>query len=254
MKTVILAGGQGTRLSEYTRIIPKPMVKIFNKPILFHISDHYKKFGFKDFIIATGYKGEYIKKYFKQSKNFTQIYSQFLKKKELLFKEKKTEATFLLVNTGRKTMTGGRIKRLSHHLKNDNFMLTYGDGICDINIKKIFNFHKKNKKIVTITAVSPPSRFGALQFQKKKNIVVKFEEKKFFFNSWINGGYFVMKPEFLKYLKSDSTYLEREPLQTMAKKKQLIAFKHKGFWQCMDTIRDKKKLELYFRNKKKYAR
>jgi len=250
MKIVILAGGQGTRLSEYTKIIPKPMVKVGTKPILFHITDQYKKHGFKEFIIATGYKGEYIEKYFKQSTNFIELYDQFSNKAELLFKEKKTETTFLLVKTGLKTMTGGRIKRLYHHLKNDSFMLTYGDGVCDVNIKKLLSFHKKNKKLVTVTAVRPPSRFGALKFGTKSSMVIGFEEKTGFFDSWINGGYFVVEPAFLKYLKSDSTYLEREPLKIVTKKKQLVAFKHEGFWQCMDTIRDKKKLELFYKDKK----
>ena len=251
MKIVILAGGQGTRLSEYTKIIPKPMVKVNNKPILFHITDQYKKYGFKEFIIATGYKGEYIEKFFKQSKNFIELGNQSLKNKELLFEEKKTSTTFLLVKTGLKTMTGGRIKRLYHHLQNDTFMLTYGDGVCDVNIKKLLNFHKKNKKLVTVTAVRPPSRFGALKFGTKNNTVIGFEEKTSFFDSWINGGYFVIEPSFLKYFKSDTTYLEREPLKIVTKIKQLVAFKHKGFWQCMDTIRDKKKLELFYKAKKK---
>ena len=249
MKVVILAGGQGTRLSEYTKIIPKPMVKIANKPILFHITDHYKKYSFNEFIIATGYKSDFIENFFKRSKKFKEIKKKFLKKNEFLFIEKSSNASFLVVRTGLKTMTGGRIRRLSHHLNEDNFMLTYGDGVSDININSLLKFHKKNKKMVTISAVRPPSRFGALKINEKKNIVNSFEEKTSFFDSWVNGGFFIINKNFLKYIKSDKTYLEKEPLQTVTKKKQLAAFKHKGFWQCMDTSRDKKKLELFFRKK-----
>ena len=220
MKVVILAGGQGTRLSEYTRTIPKPMVKINGKPILIRIIEHYKKYGFNEFIIAAGYKGHIIKKY-------------FIKKKK--------DIKIIVVDTGLKSMTGGRIKRLSNYLKDETFMMTYGDGLADINIKKLVNFHKKNKKIITMTVVRPPARFGFVKLKGKK--VDYFKEKSKLDEGWINGGFFVIEPVFLKYIKNDQTYLEREPLERVCKKKELGAYKHKGFWQCMDTIRDKKILE-----------
>tara|TARA_B110000483_G_C18071578_1_gene494315 strand:+ start:259 stop:969 length:711 start_codon:yes stop_codon:yes gene_type:complete len=228
MKVVILAGGFGTRLSEYTTKIPKPMVKIKNKPILMHIIDHYVKYGFNEFYIALGYKKEIIKKYIRSVK---------LKKNIKIH----------LVDTGEKTMTGGRIKRLEKYINNETFMMTYGDGLSNINLKKLLNFHKTNKKLVTLTAVRPPARFGAIKL--KKNLVSYFKEKSKMDEGWINGGYFVIEPSFLKYIKGDSTYLEREPLEKATLKKQLSAFRHKGFWQCMDTKRDKDRLEEIFKKK-----
>ncbi len=225
MKVVILAGGLGTRLSEYTKIIPKPMVKVAGKPILIHIMNHYYKYGFKDFYIALGYKGEIIKKYFKKDRNKWNVN---------------------LIHTGQKTMTGGRLKRLKRFIGKETFMMTYGDGLSDIDIKKLLSFHKKNKKTVTLTAVRPPARFGALKI--KGNKVSYFKEKSKVDEGWINGGYFVMEPKFLDYIKNDGTFLEKEPLEKIANKGQLCAFKHNGFWQCMDTKRDKDKLELILRN------
>ena len=227
MKVVILAGGFGTRLSEYTRTIPKPLVKIGNKPILVHIMKLYSKYGFNEFIIALGYKGSLIKKYFKKN----------------IFPWK-----IELVDTGFNTMTGGRIKRLKKYLKNDQFFLTYGDGVSNVNIKKLLNFHKKNKKIGTLTAVRPPARFGAIKI--KNNFVNYFKEKSKLDEGWINGGFFVFEPQFLDYIKNDNTYLEKEPLEKLSKQNQLVAYKHKSFWQCMDTLRDKKILEKEFKNKK----
>ncbi len=227
MKVVILAGGFGTRLSEYTESIPKPLVKIGNQPILIHIMKHYHKFGYKDFIVALGYKGSLIKKYFNENKFPWRVE---------------------LVNTGLKTMTGGRIKRLKKYLNKDRFMLTYGDGISNVNIKKLVKFHIKNCAIGTLTAVRPPARFGAIKIYK--NYVNYFKEKSKLDEGWINGGFFVFEPEFLKYIKSDSTYLEKEPLEKLSKEKKLIAFKHQKFWQCMDTLRDKKLLEKYYKIKK----
>ena len=229
MKTVILAGGLGTRLSEYTRTIPKPMVAIRGKPILIHIMEQYAKYGFKEFIIALGYKGHIIKKYFSQ-KNY----------------EKKGWKVDL-VETGKKTMTGGRLKRLKKHLHNKSFMLTYGDGLSNVNLKKLLKFHKSQKKIITVTAVRPPARFGALKLKGK--YVSYFKEKSQMDEGWINGGFFVIEPKFLNFIKSDNTFLEREPLEKVTKIKQLVAFKHDSFWQCMDTIKDKEKLEEVLKKK-----
>jgi glucose-1-phosphate cytidylyltransferase len=220
MKVVILAGGFGSRISEYTKTIPKPMIAINKKPILVHIMEHYAKFGFKEFYIALGYKGNIIKKY---------------------FKKKKFKWSINLIDTGLNTMTGGRIKRLKKYLKNETFFLTYGDGVSDINLKKLLKFHKKNKNLVTLSAVRPPARFGAIKLSGNK--VKVFKEKDIMDEGWINGGFFVIEPKFLDYIKNDSTFLEKEPLEKASKAGQLFAYKHEGFWQCMDTKRDKDKLE-----------
>ena len=227
MKVVLLAGGLGTRISEYTKTIPKPMIKINGKPMLLHIMHYYAKYGFKNFYIALGYKGEIIK-------NF--------------FNKKFFDWNINLIETGKNTMTGGRLKRLTKHIGNETFLMTYGDGLSNVNLKNLIKFHRKNKKLVTLTAVRPPARFGALKL--KGQHVSYFKEKSHLDEGWINGGFFVMEPKFLKSIKNDNTYLEREPLETMTKKKQLIAFRHKGFWQCMDTKRDKDNLEKTLKNKK----
>ena len=227
MKVVILAGGFGTRLSEYTKTIPKPMIEINGKPIIFHIMKLYAKYGYKDFYIALGYKGEIIKKFFKN--NFF-------------------DWKINLIETGKNTMTGGRLKRLKKYIGQETFMMTYGDGVSNINLKKLLRFHNKNKKIATLTAVRPPARFGALKIEGQN--VSYFKEKSKLDEGWINGGFFVIEPEFFKFIKNDQTYLEREPLEKLTKKKQLAAFKHSGFWQCMDTKRDKDKLDKVFKNKK----
>ena len=228
MKVVILAGGMGTRISEYTKTIPKPMIKINKKPLLVHILEHYYKYGFNDFYIAAGYKGNVIKRYFK--------------KKHPKFK-------ISIIDTGKKTMTGGRLKRLKKIIGNERFMMTYGDGVCNLNLRSLINFHKKQKKLVTLTAVRPPARFGALKLKVSK--VAYFKEKSKLDEGWINGGFFVMEPKFLDYIKNDKTYLEREPLEKVCKINQLNAFKHLGFWYCMDTKRDKDNLENILRNRKK---
>jgi glucose-1-phosphate cytidylyltransferase len=227
MKIVILAGGLGTRISEYTKIIPKPMIRINKKPIIYYIMKHYSNYGFKDFYIALGYKGHIIKKYFKKN-NFGWNIN--------------------LIDTGQKTMTGGRLKRLKKHLGNEPFMLTYGDGLSNVNIKKLLTFHKKNKKLVTLTAARPPARFGAIKILGNK--VKYFKEKSKLDEGWINGGFFVMQPEFLNYIKNDQTFLEREPMELLTKKNQLVAFKHNDFWQCMDTIRDMDYLNIEMKKKK----
>ena len=224
MKVVILAGGFGTRISEYTRTIPKPMIKVKSKPMLVHIMEHYSKYGYNDFYIALGYKGKIIKDY---------------------FKNKKFKWNINLINTGLKTMTGGRLKRLKTILGNERFFLTYGDGLSNVNIKKLLNFHKKNKKLVTLTAVRPPARFGAIKLSGNK--VKSFKEKSKMDEGWINGGFFVIEPDFLNYIKNDKTFLEKEPLEIATKKNELMAFKHTGFWQCMDSKKDKDKLEKILR-------
>ena len=220
MKVVILAGGFGTRMSEYTKTIPKPMVTIKGKPLIYNIMKHYAKYGYKNFYIALGYKGSVIKDYFKKNT---------------------FDWNIKLIETGLKTMTGGRLKRLSKYLKDETFLMTYGDGISNVNIKKLIKFHKKNKKKFTLTAVRPPARFGALKINGK--MVTYFKEKSKLDEGWINGGFFVIEPEFLKYIKGNQTYLEKEPLEKICKAKQLSAFKHSGFWQCVDTKRDLEKLK-----------
>ncbi len=228
MKVVILAGGLGTRISEYTKTIPKPMIKICGKPIIHRIIDHYIKYGHREFYIALGYKGYVIKKYFNKIK---------------LNKNVKVN----LIETGKNTMTGGRIKRLKKFLDN-TFLLTYGDGLSNINIKQLVKFHKKNKKLVTLTAVRPPARFGFIKIKGKS--VKYFREKNALDAGWINGGFFVMEPKFLNFIKNDKTFLEQEPFKILTKKNELLAFKHEGFWQCMDTLRDKKILEDKVKEKK----
>ena len=227
MKVVILAGGFGTRLSEYTKTIPKPMINVGGQPILLHIMKLYAKHGFKNFYIALGYKGEVIKKF---------------------FNKKFYDWNINLIETGKDTMTGGRLKRLKKYIGNETFMMTYGDGLSDINLRKLYNFHKKNKKLVTLTAVRPPARFGALKIKGKN--VTYFKEKSKLDEGWINGGYFVIEPTFFNFIKNDKTYLEREPLEQVTKKKELTAYKHKGFWQCMDTKRDKDKIDNILKSKK----
>jgi len=226
MKVVILAGGLGTRIPEYTESIPKPMVQIGKKPILEHLINIYSKFNLNDFIIALGYKGEIIKEYFKNYKGKSKIN---------------------LIETGQNTMTGGRLKRLKKEIGNNTFMLTYGDGLSDVNINKLLEFHKKSKKLVTVTAVRPPARFGFIKF--KENEVISFKEKSKLDVGWINGGFFVIEPKFLDYIENDKTYLEREPLEKLVKEKQISAYRHEGFWQCMDTLRDKKILDDMIKNK-----
>ena len=228
MKVVIFAGGFGTRISEYTKTIPKPMIKINGIPIIMYIINHYKSYGYKDFYIALGYKGNVIKKYFKNFKN--------------------KNIKINLIDTGLRTMTGGRLKRLSKFLKNETFLATYGDGLSNVNLDKLVKFHKKNKKLVTLTAVRPPARFGTIKL--KGNKVSYFREKSSLDEGWINGGFFVIDSKFLKFIKNDKTFLERDPFEQLTKKKQLLGFKHNGFWQCMDTLRDKEILEKKVKEKK----
>ncbi len=212
LKVVILAGGKGTRLKEHTNSIPKPMVKVLGKPIILHIIEHYQKFGIRNFIIASGYKSKIIKNFFKNKKNIKVIY------------------------TGKDTLTGGRLKKLKKYVSN-TFFLTYGDGLSDINIRSLLKFHFKHKKIATITAVHPISRFGEITLNNQ-NTVLKFNEKPQVKNDWINGGFFLFNKEIFKYLRNDQEILEKYPLQKLSQIKQLKAYKHKKFWHCIDTIRD----------------
>tara|TARA_B100001057_G_C22847107_1_gene949497 strand:+ start:1285 stop:1980 length:696 start_codon:yes stop_codon:yes gene_type:complete len=221
MKVVILAGGLGTRISEYTKTIPKPMIKICGKPIIHRIIDHYVSYGHNEFYIALGYKGKVIREYFKKKK---------INKKVKIH----------LIDTGKNTMTGGRLKRLKNYLT-ETFLLTYGDGLSSVNLDKLIKFHNKNKKLVTLTAVRPPARFGVIKINR--GIVKYFREKNSLDAGWINGGFFVIDPKFINLIKNDNTYLEQEPFKKATYKKQLLAFKYSGFWQCMDTLRDKEILE-----------
>jgi len=228
MKVIILAGGLGTRISEYTKSVPKPMILVNNTPILVHIMKHFSRYGFNEFIIAIGYKGELIQKYFKKNK----------------FKNWKVD----VVKTGKNTMTGGRLKRLEKLLsKNKEFFLTYGDGVSNIDLNKLLKFHNKHNKIATISTVRPPARFGFIKLNKNK--VNCFREKSSLDQGWINGGFMIFNNKIFKYLKNDQTYLERDPLEKLSNKGQLYAFKHYGFWQCMDTLRDKELLEKSIRKK-----
>lgn len=228
MKVIILAGGFGTRLSEYTKILPKPMVRVNDKPILLYIMKHFAKYGHKEFYIALGYKGEIIKNYFKKKFFDWKIH---------------------LIETGKNTMTGGRLKRVGQFVNNERFFMTYGDGVSNVNLNKLLQFHKKNKKLVTLTAVRPPARFGVLRFNG--TLVSRFKEKSKSDDNWINGGFFIMEPEFLKFLKNDETILEKRPLENIAKMKQLAAYKHEGFWQCMDTKKDRDLLQKILVKRKK---
>ena len=239
LPVIILAGGKGSRIIEYTKTVPKPLVKINRVPILIRIINHYISHGFKDFIVATGYLHHVIYKYF--YKNFKKKNNEYIYNKNIKIK---------LVFTGLNTMTGGRVLRLKKYIikKNKQFCLTYGDGLSDINLSKLVNFHKKHKKIATLTTVRPPARFGYLKL--KNNQVLEFGEKKNVDAGWINGGFFIFDEKIFNYIKNDITFLEKEPLENLASDRQLRAFKHYGFWQCMDTLRDKIYLDEYFKKNK----
>jgi glucose-1-phosphate cytidylyltransferase len=243
MKTIILAGGLGTRLAEETVTKPKPMVEIGGIPILWHIMNSYSNYGFKDFAVALGYKGDYIKQFFLNYKS---------RKSDVIIDLKSGNTEFLndfsedwkvgLYDTGLNSMTGGRLLNLKKLFKpGESFMLTYGDGVCSIDIKKLVEFHKNHGKIATLTAVRPNARFGSLQIEDD-NSITKFKEKPQIGEGWINGGYFVFNYEIFDYLENESTILERNPLENLAIQNQLKAFHHSGFWHCMDTIRDKESL------------
>jgi len=229
MKTIILAGGLGSRIPEYTKQVPKPMIQIGSLPMLSHIMRIFKSYGYDNFIIAAGYKIKVIEKYYQNSKEFKNI---------------------KIVNTGNATMTGGRILKLKKFFKKDeNFFMTYGDGLSDVNLNKLETFHKKHKKIATVTAVHPPVRFGELKIKNTK--VIKFDEKPDSRSSWINGGFFILNYGVFNYIKNDKTVFEKFPLEMLSKNNHLMAYKHEGFWKCMDNMGDKNFLDKMFKNKKK---
>jgi len=238
MKVLLLAGGFGTRLSEETDIRPKPMVEIGGKPILWHIMKIYSQYGFNDFVILLGYKGYYIKEYFANYYLHQSNVTFDMKNGQMEVHNNSSEPwKVTLLDTGLDSMTGGRIKRAKEFIGNKTFMLTYGDGVSNVNIKELLSFHQKNKTKVTMTAIQPAGRFGALDINS--NLVKEFVEKPAGDGNWINGGFMICEPEVLDLIESDSTVFEQYPLQTLAEESQLSAYKHEGFWQCMDTLRDK---------------
>jgi glucose-1-phosphate cytidylyltransferase len=242
MKVIILAGGLGSRLSEYTENIPKPMVTVGGKPILWHIMNRYAKYGFTDFYLALGYKAEVIKEYFLNYRNLNSDFTINLSTGSIYsYQENKNDWKVTLIDTGKETMTGGRVKRMQSFIENETFLLTYGDGVADINIDELIKFHKSHGKMVTVSAVRPSARFGELDIDK--GLVTAFQEKPQTKHGWINGGYFVIEPEFFDFIKDDKTILEKEPLERVSAIGQLMAYHHHGFWQCMDTKREKDILE-----------
>ena len=244
MKVVILAGGLGTRISEETDFRPKPMIEIGGKPILWHIMKIYSSFGFNDFVICCGYKGYLIKEYFANYFLHQADVTIDLQKNSLEVHQSNAEPwKITLVDTGLNTMTGGRIKRIQKYVEG-TFFLTYGDGIGDINIKELFDFHKKNNKKVTVTVVQPSGRFGSIQFDSKEEVkVFAFQEKPKGDGAWINGGFFVCEPAIFDYIDDDKTIWERKPLECLAANGELVAYRHYGFWRPMDTLREKTELE-----------
>jgi glucose-1-phosphate cytidylyltransferase len=242
MKIVILAGGLGTRLAEETEIKPKPMVEIGERPILWHIMKQYAAYGFNEFCIALGYKGAEIKRYFIEYKDLDGSMTLSLRDRRILSHDRHAEDwTLHFIETGLNTMTGGRVKRVEPMLRDGTFMLTYGDGVSNVPLNKLLEFHKAHGKLATVTAVRPPARFGGMEFEGDR--VTRFTEKPQVGEGWINGGFFVFEPAVLEYIEGDATTLEREPLERLANDKQLMAYRHDGFWQCMDTLRDKRLLE-----------
>lgn len=251
MKVVIFAGGLGTRISEESHLKPKPMIEIGQYPILWHIMKIYSHYGFNEFIICLGYKGHIIKEYFAnyfmygadvtfdmRIPNHMEVHSEVVEPWKVT-----------LVNTGLETQTGGRLKRVRKYLGNDTFLLTYGDGVSDINIKDTITFHKKHKKIATVTAVQPSGRYGILGISEDST-VLEFVEKPKNLDAWVNGGFFVLEPEVLDYIEGDAISFEGAPLSNLAREGQIAAFRHKGFWKCMDTMRDKNQLENMWDNER----
>ncbi|ABU59148.1 MULTISPECIES: glucose-1-phosphate cytidylyltransferase [Roseiflexus] len=242
MKVAILAGGVGSRLSEETEVKPKPMVEIGGRPILWHIMMHYAHYGFKDFVIALGYKGEVIKKYMVDYCSLNSNLKVNLRSGTVEMNGGyRPDWNVELIDTGIPTNTGGRIKRLAPYIGNETFMLTWGDGVSDVNLHALLEFHRSHGKLATLTAVRPPARFGHLELDGDR--ITEFNEKPQTGEGWINGAFFVLEPAVFDYIDGDDTAWEREPLQRLAREGQLMAYRHTSFWQCMDTLRDKKLLE-----------
>jgi glucose-1-phosphate cytidylyltransferase len=243
MKVAILAGGLGTRLSEETTVKPKPMVEIGGIPMLVHIMNYYSAFGYKEFVVALGYKGEYIKDYFLNFYHHLSDLTIELGSGEVKVHPggKGKDWTVHLLDTGINTQTGGRLKKMAEFIGNEPFFLTYGDGVSNVDLRKLLNFHQKEGKLVTLTAVRPPARFGQMEMDGSN--ITHFEEKPQIGEGWINGGFFVLEPQVVDYIAGDEIYWEREPLERLALDGQLNAYKHSGFWQSMDTLRDVNFLE-----------
>jgi glucose-1-phosphate cytidylyltransferase len=243
MKVVILAGGLGTRLSEETELKPKPMVEIGGKPILWHIMKLYSAFGASDFIICAGYKGYIIKEYFANYFLHMSDITFDLRKNSVEFHERRSEPwRVTVVDTGDETMTGGRLKRVAEYLDDETFCFTYGDGVGNVDIGRLIEFHKAHGRLATLTAMLPPGRYGALDIDAEHS-VLSFHEKPAGDGAWINGGFFVLERKAVDYIQGDMTFWEREPLENLARDGQLVAYKHEGYWQAMDTLRDKRALE-----------
>lgn len=252
MKVVILAGGFGTRISEESHLRPKPMIEIGDKPILWHIMKLYSYYGYNEFVICLGYKGYVIKEFFADYYLHTSdVTFDFTKENKMTIHNNTSEPwKVTLIDTGLNTMTGGRIKRIKKYIGNERFMLTYGDGVSNVNLNELEEYHKKSKKYLTMTAIQPGGRFGVLDVDDKNNNVKDFVEKSKEDGGWINGGFMVVEPEVLDYIEGDDTFFEKEPLQQLAREGQLMAYKHNGFWQCMDTQRDRGLLEkLWIENR-----
>ena len=242
MKAVILAGGLGTRISEETHLKPKPMIEIGGMPILWHILKSYSAYNINDFVICCGYKGYIIKEYFANYfLHMSDVTFDIANNTMQVHKKSAEPWTVALVDTGIDTMTGGRLKKIQKYVEDDTFCFTYGDGLSNVNINKLINFHKKNNTKATVTAVQPPGRFGTLNISENK--ITNFKEKPAGDGNWINGGFFVLEPSVFDYIQNDSTLWEREPLENLAKENHLSAFRHSGFWQPLDTLRDKNYLD-----------
>ena len=251
MKVVILAGGYGTRISEESQFKPKPMIEIGSMPVLWHIMKLYSSYGFNEFVICAGYKQHVIKEWFADYFLHTSdITFDFTQDDKIIVHNKRAEKwKVTVVDTGLDTMTGGRLKRIKSFIGNEPFFMTYGDGVADVNIKELLEFHKAHSKKATLTAVKPDSRFGVLDITDN-NQINAFREKSQVDSGYINAGFMVLEPDVLDYIKDDSVMFEREPLEALAENNQLMCFKHNGFWQCMDTLRDKVKLETFWAENK----
>lgn len=249
MKAVILAGGYGTRFSEETVMKPKPMIEIGGKPILWHILKSYSTHGIKDFVICCGYKGYVIKEYFANYfLHMSDVTINMVNSDIQIHHQRAEPWTITMVDTGVQTMTGGRLRRIREYIADETFCMTYGDGVSDVNITDLIQYHKNNGKKATLTAIQPPARFGALQFEG--DIISNFQEKPKGDGAWINGGFFVLEPSIFDLVEDDSTVWEQSPLNTLAAQRELVAYRHSGFWSAMDTLRDKMYLdELWTSNK-----